>query len=62
MGTDAKHRGHCVMNGLVILHRHFGQTRISRWSCSSSEETTEEADSGGIMPVVKLIFERHIRR
>jgi len=37
VGTDARHRGQRVMNGLVILHRHCGQTRTSRWSCSSRE-------------------------
>jgi hypothetical protein len=37
VGTDARHRGQRVINGLVILHRHRGQTRTSCWSCSSRE-------------------------
>ena len=37
VGIDARHRGQRVMNGLVILHWHLGQTRISRRSCSSRE-------------------------
>jgi hypothetical protein len=36
VGIDARHRGQRVMNGLVILHRHCGQKRVSSFNCSSS--------------------------
>jgi hypothetical protein len=62
VGTDVRHRGQRVMNGLVILHLHRGQTRTSRRSCSSRERTAEEVDGEEVMSVIKLIFARQIRR
>jgi hypothetical protein len=49
LGTGERQRGHRMINGFVISHRHCGHIRISRRSCSSREGTIEDVDEGAIM-------------